>query len=188
MATATEQAETIGHDWVQVGPASSLAATGRMHTCIQGRYVSVLKVKGQLTCIDSICFHAGGPLSLGDIEEVNGKTCLNCPWHNYKIDAFTGEKYYQSVTWQDGKMLPGEWKSNGPRHRIHQVESRPDGMIYVRLDSTPGEMPSDGYAFDAACGQRVLGTPNTAAGQAGATAGADGKRTATPGWLLSRLG
>lgn len=28
----------------------------------QGRYVSVLRIKGQLTCIDSICFHAGGPL------------------------------------------------------------------------------------------------------------------------------
>jgi hypothetical protein len=22
----------------------------------------------------------------------------------------TGEKYYQSVTWDDGKMIPGEWK------------------------------------------------------------------------------
>lgn len=31
--------------------------------CIfQGRYVSVLRIKGRLTCIDSICFHAGGPL------------------------------------------------------------------------------------------------------------------------------
>lgn len=122
MATATEQAETIGHDWVQVGPASSLAATGRMHTCIQvkrlywcfcsnsaslgfcrpserhahtctdllllllpchtcqqGRYVSVLKVKGQLTCIDSICFHAGGPLvSSSSSSSVAGTLLLLC--------------------------------------------------------------------------------------------------------------
>jgi hypothetical protein len=32
------------------------------HMHHQGRYVSILKVKGKLTCIDSICFHAGGPL------------------------------------------------------------------------------------------------------------------------------
>jgi hypothetical protein len=30
-----------------------------------------------------------------------------------QIDALTGEKYYQSVTWVDGKMLPGEWKRYG---------------------------------------------------------------------------
>jgi hypothetical protein len=57
---------------------------------------------------------------------------------------------------------------------------------YVKLDSTPGEVPSDGYAFDVTCGQRVLASPNTASGQAAAAAGADGKRNASPGWLLSR--
>jgi hypothetical protein len=57
---------------------------------------------------------------------------------------------------------------------------------YVKLDSSPGEMPSDGYAFDVTCGQRVLSSPNTASGQEAAAAGADGKRTLTPGWLLSR--
>jgi hypothetical protein len=36
METANEQAGTSGqHEWVQVGPASSLAVTSRMHTCIQ---------------------------------------------------------------------------------------------------------------------------------------------------------
>ncbi|KAF6253938.1 hypothetical protein COO60DRAFT_370700 [Scenedesmus sp. NREL 46B-D3] len=156
------QAEASAADWVQVGAASSLAARGRMHSCIQGRYVSILKVKGQLTCIDSICFHAGGPLGLGDIEEVEGRACLNCPWHNYKIDAFTGEKYYQAVAWVEGKMVPAEWKS------------------YVNLDTTPGEMPSDGYAFNLVCGQRVLGSPSTASGQAAGAAGADGNVTSRP--------
>eukprot|EP00882_Tetradesmus_deserticola_P033514 GHRQ01038288.1.p1 GENE.GHRQ01038288.1~~GHRQ01038288.1.p1 ORF type:complete len:209 (+),score=29.46 GHRQ01038288.1:240-866(+) len=176
MNTADGQSEASADGWVQIGAATSLAARGRMHSCIQGRYVSILSIKGHLTCIDSICFHAGGPLGLGDIEEVDGKTCLNCPWHNYKIDAFSGEKYYQAMSWVDGKMVPGNWKSNGFRHRIHQVEERSDGMIYVKLDSTPGDVPSDSYAYDVTCGQRVLGSPSTAAGQAAAAAGADGKR------------
>lgn len=27
-----------------------------------------------------------------------------------QIDAFTGDKYYQAVSWQDGKMVPAGWK------------------------------------------------------------------------------
>jgi len=43
--------------------------------------VTVLKHDGQLYCLDSVCFHAGGPLALGDIEELpDGKACLKCPW------------------------------------------------------------------------------------------------------------
>ena len=69
----------------------------RLHCKVDGRYVSVLyknksrksvdvdvrrrdvnattpKAKAEeekdIYCIDSICYHAGGPLSLGDIEEV----------------------------------------------------------------------------------------------------------------------
>lgn len=29
---------------------------------LQGRYVTVLRMDGMIYCIDSICFHAGGPL------------------------------------------------------------------------------------------------------------------------------
>jgi hypothetical protein len=32
--------------------------------------------------------------------------CMYCA----QIDAFTGDKYYQAVTWQDGKMVPAGWK------------------------------------------------------------------------------
>lgn len=111
--------------------------------CSQGRYVTVVRRNGQLYAIDSVCFHAGGPLvrsarprsssrnapntapfatvpralrkhypsracsrareavrgrgtemygyvcdcvqGLGDIEEVNGRACLVCPWHYYKV-------------------------------------------------------------------------------------------------------
>lgn len=35
---------------------------------------------------------AGGPLALGDIEDVNGHTCLVCPWHYYVVALENGEK------------------------------------------------------------------------------------------------
>lgn len=35
---------------------------------------------------------AGGPLGLGDIEDVNGHTCVVCPWHYYVVALDNGEK------------------------------------------------------------------------------------------------
>ena len=87
--------------------------------------ISVMLVHGKPYCMDSLCFHGGGPLTVvrrpranrhgpappgrllgarvdpsvapgqGPIEEIDGKTCINCPWHNYKITVETGEKIYQ---------------------------------------------------------------------------------------------
>jgi hypothetical protein len=37
-----------------------------------------------------------------------------------QIDALTGEKYYQSVTWDDGKMIPGEWKRCAATAALYQ--------------------------------------------------------------------
>jgi Bardet-Biedl syndrome 9 protein len=30
---------------------------------------------------------------LGDIEDVNGHTCVVCPWHYYVVALDNGEKY-----------------------------------------------------------------------------------------------
>jgi len=134
-----------------------------------------------------VCFHAGGPLGIGDIEELlvddTPRSCIVCPWHFYKvsgqpagrpggprptsatpgsmssgrpggsqltsttpgstaappaaltdvrcgaqIDLASGEKYFQSVSFVEGKMTAGPWKSNGLKQRVHLVEERPDGM------------------------------------------------------------
>ena len=33
--------------------------------------------------MDAVCSHEGGPLDLGDIEDIGSDRCLVCPWHNY---------------------------------------------------------------------------------------------------------
>ena len=65
--------------------ADKIAEGGRIHTEINGRHISVLSVRGHLFCLDSLCFHGGGPLAIGNIEEIDGKICLDCPWHHYKV-------------------------------------------------------------------------------------------------------
>jgi nitrite reductase/ring-hydroxylating ferredoxin subunit len=61
--------------WYRVADAGLPLDGARLHACVAGRYVTVFRQKGALTVIDSICHHAGGPLTLGklqDIEELGG--------------------------------------------------------------------------------------------------------------------
>ncbi|GIL60283.1 hypothetical protein Vafri_14914 [Volvox africanus] len=184
-----------------IGESTSCPEGARMHAKIEGRYVTVIRMDGKLYCIDSICFHAGGPLGIGDIEDVNGHKCLVCPWHFYKIDVETGDKYYQGFEFKDGKMLGGEWKSNGVRQRVHPVIEQ-GGKIYVTLSTQPdaetaatvaglpgcggsssacsptSRVDSDTYAFDAHCGDRVLNSPPSANRAKVHAVGADGRKPA----------
>ena len=67
--------------WWQVCSSSDLPEGGRIHVEVCGRYVTVFRL-GSLSCIDAVCHHAGGPLTLGqivDIEEL-GMAVVLCPW------------------------------------------------------------------------------------------------------------
>lgn len=66
----------------------------RLHVTVRGRYVTIFRQRGVLSAIDSICYHAGGPLTKGplqDIEEL-GMTVVMCPWHNYPVSIDKGVK------------------------------------------------------------------------------------------------
>jgi nitrite reductase (NADH) small subunit len=51
------------------------------------RVICVANVEGKITAMDNVCFHRGGPLGQGVIDE--GK--LVCPWHGWTFDPITGE-------------------------------------------------------------------------------------------------
>jgi nitrite reductase/ring-hydroxylating ferredoxin subunit len=143
--------------WHKIAEPSELDASEqrRIHARINGRYISVIMYQDRLHCLDSVCFHAGGPLALGEIEEIPdcGAT-LVCPYHYYHISLRDGEKWYQAAQQgEDGKLHAGQWKSVGQRQRVHQVEQRADG-IYVKLH-LEGAIASDEYACKPDCGARV---------------------------------
>jgi nitrite reductase/ring-hydroxylating ferredoxin subunit len=60
-------------------------------------------------------------LTVGDIEEIDGKKCVDCPWHHYKVTLEGGEKLYQSTVMdpETKKLKPAGWKSVGKRQRVH---------------------------------------------------------------------
>uniref|UniRef100_A0ABI7WS20 Soluble Rieske-type ferredoxin domain-containing protein n=1 Tax=Felis catus TaxID=9685 RepID=A0ABI7WS20_FELCA len=87
---------------------------------------------------------SGGPLHLGEIEEFDGRPCIVCPWHKYKITLATGEGLYQSINPRDPSAKP-EWCSKGVKQRIHTV-TVDNGNIYVTLSKEPFKCDSDFYA------------------------------------------
>ena len=131
--------EDSGGVWHRIAEpgALELAPENRLHLKIDGRYVSIIKYQERLYCLDSVCFHAGGPLALGDIEELDGGKmmmpatgettttseqtardgggkksekipCLVCPWHFYHVSLRDGDKWYQAAqAGEDGKLHPG---------------------------------------------------------------------------------
>lgn len=55
-------------------------------------------------------------------QEFDGRACIVCPWHKYKITLETGEGLYQSVDPKDPSAKP-MWCSKGIKQRIPHSDS-----------------------------------------------------------------
>ena len=55
------------------------------------RPIILVKANNTFYALDLNCYHAGAPLSTGDIEDVQGNLCIKCPWHRWAIKLDTGE-------------------------------------------------------------------------------------------------
>ena len=53
----------------------------------EGRVYALFNVGGQISAIDGICPHQGGPLADGTLEG----TMVTCPWHGWQFDVRTGK-------------------------------------------------------------------------------------------------
>lgn len=122
--------------WVQICNENEIITRKRME--VKGRDISILKVKNDFFAIDSVCYHFGGPLIEGDIEEIGTHICLVCPWHRFTIDVKTGE----SLINIDGKSCI----SKGIQQRTHEVKVE-KGKVYLRLSTVKEELASDHYAM-----------------------------------------
>lgn len=90
---------------------------------LEGRTITVLLHEGKPYCLDSKCYHMGGPLGeLGDIEEYNGTSCIRCPWHNYRFSLETGG--------QLEKNLQGNVCEGASKQRVHPAYLDVDNVIW----------------------------------------------------------
>ncbi|XP_042277608.1 Rieske domain-containing protein [Thunnus maccoyii] len=128
-----------------IGKKEDIVKSGRVTKLVNGcRDVLVLYHEGQLHAMDMRCYHAGGPLAYGDIEEFNGRPCIVCPWHKYKITLAEGEGLYQAVDDPTAKPLRTHWRSKGVKQRIHKV-TEVNGDVYVTLNDSSEAIESDNY-------------------------------------------
>lgn len=147
-----------GEGWLEAG--GPLAVDERRHLTLgpRGRRVTVLRVGRKLRCIDTFCYHAGGHLGDGDIEDLgDGIKVLVCPDHNYKIALHNGQRVTQvrnACTIPEhliGKIElaggAGGWRCEGVvRQRMHNVVEHADG-VRVRLNDEEEEMGGGGGDF-----------------------------------------
>nr|KAF6442095.1 Rieske Fe-S domain containing [Rousettus aegyptiacus] len=78
------------------------------------------------------------------VTDFDGRPCIVCPWHKFKITLATGEGLYQSINPKDPSAKP-KWCSKGVKQRIHTV-TVDNGNIYVTLSNEPFKCDSDFYA------------------------------------------
>jgi nitrite reductase/ring-hydroxylating ferredoxin subunit len=149
---------TLGstQNWYKVGEFDSLQNGGRLHTSIEGRFVTIFKSKGELSCIDSVCYHAAGPLTNGtlkDIEDLD-MTVVSCPWHSYMVGIKDGIRAYQGVDFVDGKPVPSGWKRGKVVQRVHLVKEDREHGLQVALQVSSDACPSDDDSCNTHCGEQ----------------------------------
>nr|XP_020648867.1 Rieske domain-containing protein isoform X1 [Pogona vitticeps] len=129
---------------VCVGREDDLKKNKKTTASVHDREIVVFYHNGRFYALDCRCYHAGGPLHLGEIEDINGQACIICPWHKYKITLATGEGLYQAVNPREPSLSP-KWRSKGVKQRTHTVTVE-NGNVYVTLSDVVDSIDSDYYA------------------------------------------
>ncbi|KAJ8340332.1 hypothetical protein SKAU_G00349650 [Synaphobranchus kaupii] len=82
-----------GSNWQCVGTASNFKSQCTKIYSEDGEHIVLVHTNNdRYWAMDSSCPHEGGPLDLGDIEDLgNGKLTLICPWHHFDFCLDTGE-------------------------------------------------------------------------------------------------
>lgn len=125
--------------WYRVAECGLPIEGHRLHACIDNRYVTIFRHNGKLSAIDAICHHAGGPLTLGKLQDIEdlGVTVVLCPWHKFMVSIDGGVKAYQSVEIIGGKPVNTGWKLGKIVQRPHKVYESETGVYVVDMYQRP---------------------------------------------------
>lgn len=117
------------------------------------RNIAVIFHDGRFYAFDNACYHHGGALLRGDIEDMGGHPCIVCPWHSYRITMDTGEGLYVGVDPDPGGKPSQAVKSKGRKQRVYPVSVEADGSVYVEFSASGPAIESDTYASMAIANQ-----------------------------------
>ncbi|KAH9599607.1 Flavoprotein pyridine nucleotide cytochrome reductase-like [Trypanosoma melophagium] len=153
---------------VHVGPVSAFKEKSRQLVKSGDRNIAVYQYGGQFFALDNACYHHGGPLLEGDIEDMGGHPCIVCPWHQYHITLDTGEGLYwalqMSANGIPDKNAPQILRSKGRKQRTHIVTIE-NGEVYVTVNTIGPRVESDTYAEMAIANQeKAMSMPMSCSG------------------------
>ncbi|KAK3095212.1 hypothetical protein FSP39_011614 [Pinctada imbricata] len=114
--------------------------------------------------MDAICSHEGGPLEQGDIEDLDGRLKIICPWHCYDFDLETGisssglkqEVYEVKVEEGNVYIYKGEELSLKPFNKS-AVTANTDGNTVEQTETLPESHNKGTLAYWAV---KILNTPD----------------------------
>jgi nitrite reductase (NADH) small subunit len=72
--------------WVKMATLDELAPGQSKEVEHDGRIYALFNISGEISAVDGICPHQGGPLAEGPVSG----TCVTCPWHGWQFDVKTG--------------------------------------------------------------------------------------------------
>ena len=73
--------------FVKMATMQELTPGGAKEVEFEGRVYAIFNVDGEISAMDGICPHQGGPLADGALEG----TSVTCPWHGWQFDVRTGK-------------------------------------------------------------------------------------------------
>lgn len=125
------------HTWYRVADRGVPAEGRRIHVRVAERFVTVFRNKGKLSCLDSVCYHASGPMTEGKVEDIEdlGVSVVLCPWHRFAVTLDGGMRAYQSVAFMNGKPVNAGWTLGKVVQRPHLVAEVASGLYVVSSSS-----------------------------------------------------
>jgi nitrite reductase (NADH) small subunit len=82
-------------EWVKISDVADLPKSGEVKEVVCGEKIfCVANVNGEISVLDNVCIHRGGPLGQGHLE--NGQVI--CPWHGWSFDTKSGAVEHNAST------------------------------------------------------------------------------------------
>lgn len=98
-----------------------------------GRQIVLARLDGEAVAFDDLCRHLGAALSLGEVVDVAGSSCLRCPYHGWSYD---GSGRCVDIPARRGASIPREARVSS--YRVREAY----GLVWVCLQEPAWEIPA----------------------------------------------
>ena len=115
--------------WHPVLQAEELTEGKLVQVQLLGERLVLAQLNGQVAVLGNYCRHFQASLSLGEIVSLNGKECIQCPYHAWTYDS--SGKCVRIPQLPKGRRIPPDAKVPAYQARIKY------GLVWVCIAETP---------------------------------------------------